>query len=113
MCKITILWTIDSSKLSLKAVLLHNGNILPSIPVGHSVHNRESYENMKIPMEAINYDKFRWQICGDLKVIAYYLDYNKDSQNTAASFVNGTAELSLFITQERNGLPENLWNQES
>jgi hypothetical protein len=30
---------IDLSKLSLKAVLLHNGNILPSIPIGHSVHN--------------------------------------------------------------------------
>jgi len=25
---------------------------------------------MKIQMEAINYDKFKWQICGDLKVIA-------------------------------------------
>jgi hypothetical protein len=40
---------IDSSKLSLKAVLLHNGNTLPSIPIGHSVHN-ESYENTKILM---------------------------------------------------------------
>ena len=28
---------IDLSKLSLKAVLLHNGKTLPSIPVGHSV----------------------------------------------------------------------------
>jgi len=45
--------------------------------------------------------------------LPYYLDYNKDSQNIAASFVNGTAELSLFITQERIGLPENPWNQES
>jgi len=27
--------------------------------------------------------------------------------------VNGTAELGLFITQERIGLPENPWNQES
>jgi len=61
---------IDSSKLSLKAVLLHIDNTLPSIPVGHSVHNKESYENMEILMEAINYDKFKWQICGDLKVIA-------------------------------------------
>jgi len=61
---------IDFSKLSLKAVLLHNGNTLPSIPVGHSVYNKESYEYMKILMEAINYDKFKWQICGDLKVIA-------------------------------------------
>jgi hypothetical protein len=40
------------------------------------------------------------------------LDYNKDSQNIAASFVNGTAELGLFITQENIVLPENLWNQE-
>ena len=49
---------IDSSQLSLKAVLLHSGNTLPSIHVGHSVYN-ESYENMKILMEAINYDKFK------------------------------------------------------
>jgi len=36
-----------------------------------------------------------------------------DSQNIAASFVNGAAELGLFINQDNNGLPENLWNQES
>jgi len=28
---------------------------------------------MKILIEAINYDKFKWQICGDLKVIALLL----------------------------------------
>jgi len=64
---------IDSSKLSLKAVTLHSGNTLPSFPVGHSVHNKESYENMKILMEAIKHDKFKWQICGELKVIALLL----------------------------------------
>jgi len=37
------------------------------------MHNKESYENMKILMEAINYDKFTWKICGDLKVIALVL----------------------------------------
>jgi len=40
------------------------------------------------------------------------LDYNKDSQNIVASFVNGTAELVLFFTQENIGLAENIWNQE-
>ena len=64
---------IDSSQSSLKAVLLHNGNTLPPIPVGHSVHNKESYENMKTLKEAINYDKFKWKICGNLKVIALLL----------------------------------------
>jgi len=65
---------IDSSKLSLKALLLHNGNTLPSIPVGHSVHNNESYENLKILMKAIYYNKLKRQICGDLKVIALLLE---------------------------------------
>ena len=64
---------IYSSQLSLKAVLLRNGNTLPAIPVDHSVHNKELYENMKILMEAIDYDKFKWQICGYLKVIALLL----------------------------------------
>jgi hypothetical protein len=41
------------------------------------------------------------------------LDYNEDSQNITAYFVNVTAELGLFIAQERIGLPENVWNQES
>jgi hypothetical protein len=43
----------------------------------------------------------------------YYLDYNKYSHNIAASFVNETAEIGLFITQERICLPENPWNQET
>ena len=43
---------IDLSNLSLKAVL-HNGNTLHSITVGHSMHNKESYDNMKILMDAI------------------------------------------------------------
>jgi len=59
---------IDSSQLSLKTVLLHN--TLPSIPVGYSVHKKESCENTKILMETINYGKFKRQISGDLKVIA-------------------------------------------
>jgi len=64
---------IDKSKLSLKAVLHHNGNNLPSIPHGHSVHNKESYENKRSLMETINHDNFKWQVCGDLKVIALLL----------------------------------------
>jgi hypothetical protein len=33
---------IDFSKLSLKAVLLHNGNQHPSTPVGHAVNIKET-----------------------------------------------------------------------
>jgi len=64
---------IDSSKLSLKASSPLQWQHPPSIPVSRSVHNKKSYENMKILMEAINYEKFKWQICGDLKVVALLL----------------------------------------
>jgi hypothetical protein len=36
---------IDSSQLSPKAMLLHNGKLHPSIAVGHTVHMKETYEN--------------------------------------------------------------------
>lgn len=60
---------IDSSLKSLKAVLLHNGNKKPSIPIAHSVHLKETYDNMDILLDAIQYRTFQWNICGDLKVI--------------------------------------------
>ena len=37
---------IDSSSRSLKAVLLHNGNIFSSISIGHSVQIKESHNSM-------------------------------------------------------------------
>jgi hypothetical protein len=37
---------IDSSKLSLKAVLLHNGNKLPSIFLAHAVHMKETHASI-------------------------------------------------------------------
>ena len=64
---------IDSSKASLKGVLLHNGNKRPSIPVAHASKMKESYENMKFLLEKIEYNKYSWKICGDLKVIALLL----------------------------------------
>ena len=60
---------IDSSKRSLKGVLLHNGNKYPSIPIAHSVHLMESCDNMELLLEAIKYSEYQWILCGDLKVI--------------------------------------------
>ncbi|XP_064117866.1 malonate--CoA ligase ACSF3, mitochondrial-like [Macrobrachium nipponense] len=45
---------IDSSKRSFKPVLLHNGNKCPSIPIAHSVHLKESYNNMELILEVVN-----------------------------------------------------------
>ena len=48
---------VDSSKVSLKAVLLQNGNKFPSVPLAHATNKKESYENMKLLLEKIQYDK--------------------------------------------------------
>ena len=64
---------MDSSKLSLKAVLLHNGNQYPSIPIGHAVHLKETYSNLQMLLGKIKYNDHGWQICGDLKVIGLFL----------------------------------------
>ena len=48
---------IDSSSKSLKAVLLHNGNKHPSLPLAHSVHLKKTYENVKTVMNVLKYDQ--------------------------------------------------------
>ena len=53
---------IDSSKLSLKAVLLHNGNTKPSIHVVHSVAMKETYEKMSVILIAVISFAVTWQV---------------------------------------------------
>ena len=60
---------IDSSKRSLKAVLLDIGNKKPSIPIAHSAQLKESYDSIEILLNAIHYSDYLWILCGDLKVI--------------------------------------------
>ena len=64
---------IDSGKNSLKAVLLHNGNKKPSVPLACASGMKETYETMETLLTLIKYSHFKWNICGDLKVIALLL----------------------------------------
>lgn len=64
---------IDSSKVSLKAVLLHNGNVMPSIPLAHAVGLHETYDSMKLLLNVIKYRDHNWCLCGDLKVVSLLL----------------------------------------
>jgi len=64
---------IDSSKVTLKVVLLHNGNKFPSIPLARAANMKESYESMKLLLGKIKCDEFKWKLCGDLKVVALLL----------------------------------------
>ena len=64
---------IDSSKASLKAVLLHSGNVLPSIPVARAFGIKESDNCMRQLLQYRKYDTYKWNICADLKFIALLL----------------------------------------
>ena len=64
---------IDSSKTSLKAVLLHNGNIKPSIPVSYSTLRKETYSTIKILLDLFKYPKYTGKICSDLQVVSLLL----------------------------------------
>lgn len=61
---------IDSSKNSLKAVLLHYTNKQPSVPIAYSTKTKEDYEKMKVILDLVRYKKHEWRICCDLKVVA-------------------------------------------
>ena len=64
---------IDWNKLSLKAVLLHNGNEYISIPVAHVTNMKECYDVMQLLLGKIDYKLHKWFICGDFKVIGILL----------------------------------------
>ena len=60
---------IDSSKQSLKCVLLHNATTYAGVPIGHSVTLKESYSTAQIILWKLCYNKHKWVICVDLKMI--------------------------------------------
>jgi len=64
---------IDSSKRSLKCVLLHSGNKYASVPIAHSTTLKEKYEAIKYVLEKISYDQHEWLICADLKMVNFLL----------------------------------------
>ena len=53
---------IDSSKRSMKCVLLHNGNKLAFIPIEHSIQMMETYENMFSILDRIKYVDHMWRL---------------------------------------------------
>ncbi len=64
---------LDSSKRSLKCVLLHIGNIYGAIPIGHSVHLKEEYGHVKLVLDLLKYNEHNWIICVDLKMVNFLL----------------------------------------
>jgi hypothetical protein len=91
---------IVSSKRSLKGLLLHNGNHLASVPVAHSVHRKETYENLEHILEKINYKQHQCVVCGDLKVLCMLLGQQQ-----------GYTKFPCYICESDSRAPDKQWRQ--
>ena len=106
---------IDSSSKSLKAVLLHNGNKYPSLPLAHLVHLKETYENVKTVLNVLKYDQYNWEVIGDFKMIAFLMGMQRgftkypcylcvwDSRDTKAHYQKQVwPKREEFVVGEKN-----------
>lgn len=64
---------IDSSKRSLKCVLLHNSKKYGSIRIAHSTQIKEEYDTIALVLKKIKYHEHQWVICVDLKMVNFLL----------------------------------------
>ena len=85
---------IDSSKRSLKVMLLHNRNEYATIPIAYSTTLEEDYDTMKLLIEKIKYSDHNWQVCGDLKVLTILLGQQ-------SGFTKYPCFLCLFNSRDR------------
>lgn len=66
---------IDASRSGLKAVLLHNDNAYMPVPVAYSRVLKETHDSMKLIFTKIKYDDHKWDVSGDLKVVALIMGF--------------------------------------
>ncbi|XP_061410987.1 uncharacterized protein LOC133344802 isoform X2 [Lethenteron reissneri] len=94
---------IDSSSRSLKAVLLHNGNKYPSLPLAHSVNLKEDYNSIKTLLDALKYDEYSWEVIGDFKMVAFLMGLQGGFTKFACYLCLGTAEAPRCTTAGGTG----------
>ena len=68
---------MDSSKRSLKCVLLHNGNSCGAVSTGHSTVLKEQQQDIRTVMNLLKYHEHNWIICIDLKMVSLLLGQQK------------------------------------
>ena len=69
--------SLNTLKRSLKCGLNHNGNEYAPVPIGHSVHAKETYKKVKQLLSLIKYDDHNWVIFVDLKMVLDQGGYTK------------------------------------
>ena len=96
---------IDSVKLSLKAVLLHNVNLYPSVPIAiaRSSHMKQMRWEYEFTFKRCKFSKYEWQIYGDIKVIGLLVGMQSGFTNFVVFCVNDRVELKKNIMKYKSG----------
>ena len=85
----------NSSKRSVKCVLLHNGNKFSCAPIGHSMIAKEHYLNAKIVLQKLRYSEHNWAICVDFEMVNFLLGQQGDTPNILVFSVTGTVAILI------------------
>lgn len=64
---------LDGSSKNIKAVLLHNQNVLPSVPIAYTSSMKESHQSVALIVKSIRYFDHNWLTVVDLKVLSMLL----------------------------------------
>ena len=91
---------LNSSKRSLKCVLLHNGNKYGTVPIGHSTVLKEQQNDIKTVMDLLKYHQHGWIICVDLKMVSFLPGQQK-----------GYTKFPYFLCMWDSRERENYWTQ--
>ena len=91
---------LDSSKGSLKYVLLHNGNVYAAVPVGHSVCLRKEHYDIKTVIGLLKYYEHNWIIFVDHKQVNFFLGQQR-----------GFIKYPCFICRRDSRARDKHWNQ--
>ena len=72
---------MDSSKRSLKCMLLHNQNSNGTVPIGYSTVLKEQQQYIRTEINLMKYHKHNWIIRVDLKMVSLLLGQQKGYTN--------------------------------
>jgi len=102
---------IDSSKVSLKVVLLHNGNRFPSVPLAHTANTMKFMKAWSYGWERLSMTNLSGSNVVIRRLWHCYSECISGTQNAAVSYASWTTGTKRITMQINCSLNEHHWRQ--
>lgn len=93
---------IDSSKSSLKTVLLHKDSSIKPVPILYALGKKEDYDTMKWVLDTVYYENYLWRACCDLKVLTLLTGLQ-------TGYTKYSCPFCVFDTRDKNQYANRYW----